>query len=123
MKVLVLKESAEGERRVAAVPATVEKMARAGMEVLVQAGAGLAAGFVDAEYQTAGAKVAGDLAGDVLLRWELGIGRASIRVVVAVLALGALPLGATVSGTAEIGALVVILVVGICLESRRKGER
>jgi len=63
------------------------------------------------------------LAGDVLLRWELGIGRASIRVVVAVLALGALPLGATVSGTAEIGALVVILVVGICLESRRKGER
>src|SRR5437588_8149172 len=68
MKVLVLKESAEGERRVAAVPATVEKMARAGMEVLVQAGAGLAAGFVDAEYQTAGAKVAGDLAGDVLLK-------------------------------------------------------
>ena len=62
------------------------------------------------------------LAGDVLLRLELGIGRGSIRVVGAVLALAALPLGATVSGTAEIGALVVVLVVGIGLESRRKGE-
>ncbi len=58
MRVAVLKEVVQGERRVAAVPATVEKMSGAGMEVFVEAGAGLASGFADAEYQRAGAQVA-----------------------------------------------------------------
>src|SRR5260370_32578934 len=57
MKVAVLKEMADAERRVAAVPATVEKMVAAGMEVLIQTGAGLASGFRDADYQGGGAKV------------------------------------------------------------------
>src|SRR5712664_2330877 len=57
MRVAVLKEVVQGERRVAAVPATVEKMSGAGMEVFVEAGAGLASGFADAEYQRAGAQV------------------------------------------------------------------
>src|SRR5467141_4062171 len=57
MRVAVLKESVEGEKRVAAVPATVEKMVGAGIEVLVEAGAGVASGFPDAEYRGAGAKV------------------------------------------------------------------
>ena len=57
MRVAVLKEILEGEKRVAAVPATVEKMVGAGMEVLVEVGAGLASGFADPEYLAAGAKV------------------------------------------------------------------
>jgi NAD(P) transhydrogenase subunit alpha len=69
MKVVVLKEVADGEKRVAAVPATVEKMAAAGMEVFVQAGAGLASGLPDADYQAAGARVEPDpRRGDVLLK-------------------------------------------------------
>src|ERR1700730_10105714 len=56
MRVAVLKEILEGEKRAAAVPATVEKMVGAGMEVLVEAGAGLASGFADAEYLAAGAR-------------------------------------------------------------------
>jgi NAD(P) transhydrogenase subunit alpha len=69
MKVVVLKEMADGEKRVAAVPASVEKMAGAGMEVLVQAGAGIASGFLDADYRGAGASVEADAAaGDVVLR-------------------------------------------------------
>src|SRR5437867_2318022 len=58
MRVVVLKEVAEGEKRVAAVPATVEKMVKAGMDVCVESGAGLASGFQDAEYRDAGGQVA-----------------------------------------------------------------
>ena len=57
MNVAVLKESVAGERRVAAVPATVEKLAGAGLAVQVERGAGLASGFPDAELEKAGAKV------------------------------------------------------------------
>ncbi|TMA37080.1 MAG: hypothetical protein E6J82_19265 [Deltaproteobacteria bacterium] len=39
MKVAVLKEIVAGEKRTAAVPATVEKMVAAGIEVKIQAGA------------------------------------------------------------------------------------
>src|SRR5215470_3020804 len=59
MKVAILREMADGEKRVAAVPATVEKMASAGMEILVQAGAGEAASFLDADYRAAGARIEG----------------------------------------------------------------
>jgi NAD(P) transhydrogenase subunit alpha len=69
MNVLVLKEMADGEKRVAAVPATVEKMVAPGMEVFVQAGAGLASGLLDADYRAAGAQVQpGPSGGDVLLK-------------------------------------------------------
>src|SRR6266446_9212111 len=73
MKVAVLKEMVAGEKRIAAVPPTVEKMVAAGMEVFVEAGAGLASGFADADYGAAGAKVQaspGALleSGDVLLK-------------------------------------------------------
>jgi hypothetical protein len=65
-----------------------------------------------------GGGVALYLAGDVLMRWELGIGRVSIRIGAAVLAVATLPLGAIVSAAAEIAALVVILVAAIGLETR-----
>src|SRR5438105_2586428 len=58
MRVVVLKEIAEGEKRVAAVPATVEKMVKAGVEAGLGSEAGLAAGCRDGEYREAGAQVA-----------------------------------------------------------------
>jgi NAD(P) transhydrogenase subunit alpha len=57
MKATVLKELAEGEKRVAAVPATVEKMVKAGIEVCLESDAGIASGFQDGEYREAGARV------------------------------------------------------------------
>lgn len=57
MRIAVLKESAPGERRVALVPENVTKLGKAGHEVRVEAGAGVEAGFPDAAYAAAGAKV------------------------------------------------------------------
>lgn len=57
VEVLVLKESAAGERRVAATPETVKKLVANGATVRVEAGAGLSAGFTDAAYADAGAKI------------------------------------------------------------------
>jgi NAD(P) transhydrogenase subunit alpha len=54
----VLKETAAGERRVAVVPETVGRLAKLGLEVLVEQGAGEAAGFPDADYESAGSRVA-----------------------------------------------------------------
>jgi NAD(P) transhydrogenase subunit alpha len=55
----VLQETSPGERRVALVPASVGVLAKAGHEVLLEPGAGAAAGFSDAEYRDKGAKIAG----------------------------------------------------------------
>ena len=63
------------------------------------------------------AGVAVFLTGDVLFRRELGIGRGTTRGAAAVLALATMPLGARVSPAAQIGALVVLLVVAIALET------
>lgn len=53
----VMAESAPGENRVAVSPDVVPKLRDAGLEVLVEAGAGLAASFTDAQYETAGAVI------------------------------------------------------------------
>ncbi len=58
MIVGVPKESFPGERRVALVPALVPSLAKAGCEVLVEAGAGAAALYPDAAYMEKGARVA-----------------------------------------------------------------
>lgn len=55
VEVRVLKETAAGERRVAATPETVKKLIAAGARVLVERGAGEGAGFVDSAYADAGA--------------------------------------------------------------------
>lgn len=52
------KESLAGETRVACTPATVTQLQKLGFEVVVESGAGLAAGLVDAAYEAAGATVA-----------------------------------------------------------------
>ncbi|MBP8908238.1 MAG: NAD(P)(+) transhydrogenase (Re/Si-specific) subunit alpha, partial [Pseudoxanthomonas sp.] len=58
VQVLVLKESAAGEKRVAATPETVKKLVAAGARVGVEAGAGLGAGITDQAYTDAGAQLA-----------------------------------------------------------------
>ena len=54
----VPKESYPGERRVALVPLVLPNLAKAGFEVLVQAGAGNEAGYPDAAYTEKGARIA-----------------------------------------------------------------
>ena len=48
------RERREGERRVAATPETVKQLAGLGLEVLVESGAGAAAGHGDEDYRPAG---------------------------------------------------------------------
>jgi NAD(P) transhydrogenase subunit alpha len=57
MRVGIPRETTQGERRVALVPETVGKLAAAGFELVVEAGAGEAASFPDGEYTEAGATV------------------------------------------------------------------
>ncbi len=59
MRLAVLSD-APGETRVAATPETVKKFAALGATVIVQAGAGQAAGFPDADYAAAGAEIVPD---------------------------------------------------------------
>ena len=56
--IAVTKETRGGETRVAATPETVKKLAAAGWTVVVEAGAGIAASYPDADYAAAGAKLA-----------------------------------------------------------------
>ena len=62
MIVGVPKEIYPGERRVALTPAVVALLAKAGLEVVIQAGAGEPAGYPDAQYQEKGAKLLSDRA-------------------------------------------------------------
>ena len=60
MRIVVPRESAAGERRVALVPESVKKLIQAGYEVAVESGAGEPAGFPDAAYKEAGAALESD---------------------------------------------------------------
>ena len=62
MIVGVPKESFPGERRVALVPSAVPTLAKAGMEVAVETGAGAEAGYPDADFAAKGAKILPDRA-------------------------------------------------------------
>src|SRR5271157_5524514 len=57
MIVGVPRESFPGERRVAMVPAVIPNLAKAGVEVVVESGAGAEAGYPDADYVNKGAKI------------------------------------------------------------------
>ncbi len=57
MKVAVVKETAPGERRVALVPEIIPRLRDAGLEILVESGAGDGAWFADSAYADAGASV------------------------------------------------------------------
>jgi NAD(P) transhydrogenase subunit alpha len=57
MIVGVPRESYPGERRVALVPTVLPHLAKAGLEVAIEAGAGVPAGFPDSEYAAKGARI------------------------------------------------------------------
>ena len=60
MIVGVPKEIYPGERRVALTPVVVPMLAKAGLEVVIESGAGEKAGYPDAQYQEKGAKILSD---------------------------------------------------------------
>ena len=62
MIVGVPKESFPGERRVALVPLVLPNLAKAGVEVVIEQGAGVEAGFADTAYIEKGAKILPDRA-------------------------------------------------------------
>ncbi len=62
MKVVVPRELAAGETRVAATPRTVKRMDRAGLAVHVESGAGAASGITDKEFSESGATIVEDRA-------------------------------------------------------------
>ena len=57
MKIAIPKENELGELRVAQIPNTVSRLVKQGFEVWVESGAGIGAGYDDAAYETAGAKI------------------------------------------------------------------
>ena len=57
MKVGIGRERRDGEKRVAATPETVTQLTGLGVDVTVEAGAGLASGYSDAAYEKAGAQL------------------------------------------------------------------
>lgn len=64
MLVVAVKETREGETRVALVPELVAKVTALGYDVVVEPGAGRAAQFDDEEYAEAGARIAADALSD-----------------------------------------------------------
>ncbi len=56
MLVGVPKETFPGERRVALVPAVIPNLKKAGFDVLIEAGAGVSAGYPDSFYEDKGAR-------------------------------------------------------------------
>ena len=57
MRIVVPKEIKAGEKRVALVPDIISKLTKAGLEVVIESSAGLAAEFSDDQYAAAGAKI------------------------------------------------------------------
>ena len=70
MIILIPRETVAGERRVAVVPDLVPKLTALGLEVVVEPGAGTAAGFLDAAYAEKGARLEADALGkaDIVLK-------------------------------------------------------
>ena len=62
MKVAIIKETRDGEPRVAATPETIKKIKALGPDFIVESGAGAASAFTDEDYNAAGAEIAPDAA-------------------------------------------------------------
>src|SRR5215831_15374842 len=67
MRVGIPRESVAGEHRVALVPETVGRLGE-GVDVVVEAGAGTAAGFPDEAYREAGATIGDPWDADVVAK-------------------------------------------------------
>ena len=70
MEVAVIRETVPYEKRVALVPDDITKLVKAGLGVVVEAGAGLDASVTDDMYRKAGAAIAGSVA-DILRRTDV----------------------------------------------------
>ncbi len=68
MSVGVVRETADGERRVALVPKVVASLVGKGVDVVVESGAGIDALIPDSQYVDAGATIGDPYAADVVLR-------------------------------------------------------
>jgi len=64
LKVLIAKERAEWESRVAATPETVKRLVKEGLDVAIESGAGDSAFLPDERFVSAGARIATDLAAE-----------------------------------------------------------
>ena len=95
MKLSVPKETHPQETRVAISPDTAKKFRALDLDVVIERGAGTGAGFADAEYEAAGARLAGD--GATLL--------SGANLVLKVRAPTNAELGAMAPGTALVGML------------------
>jgi NAD(P) transhydrogenase subunit alpha len=62
MKIGIVKERREGERRCAVSPDTVKKYVGLGAQVAIETGAGLSAAITDEAFKAAGAEIVGDAA-------------------------------------------------------------
>ena len=62
MKLAIVKETATGEKRVAASPESVKKLAGLGLSVSIEAGAGASANLTDKAFSEAGAEIVADRA-------------------------------------------------------------
>ena len=67
MRLGIPKETTPGEQRVALIPETVTRLGD-GVDVIVEAGAGEAAGFLDAAYTDAGAQLGDPWSADVVAK-------------------------------------------------------
>ena len=65
MLLVVPKESKAGERRVAATPATLNKLIKLGFEIHIEKDAGLLSLYPDSEYEKNGAKVVSDISSSI----------------------------------------------------------
>jgi len=92
MRVGIPRERGRHERRVAAVPSSVKTFVDRGWEVRVEAGAGVASGVLDAEYEDAGATIVPDPAAAHNADLVLRVGPPTVEEV------GMIPEGATVVG-------------------------
>jgi H+-translocating NAD(P) transhydrogenase subunit alpha len=68
MRIGVPKETAAGERRVAMVPDVVRRLAASGHEVVIESGAGVAAGLPDEDFTAAGAQIGDPFSADAIAR-------------------------------------------------------
>ncbi|MEQ1704708.1 MAG: Re/Si-specific NAD(P)(+) transhydrogenase subunit alpha [Rickettsiales bacterium] len=68
MKIAILREQIEGERRVAATPDTVKKYIALGASVSIESNAGSGISVSDSDYEAAGAAISGDISdADIIL--------------------------------------------------------
>ncbi len=65
MKIAIVKERREHEKRVAATPDTVKKLIALGFDIVVESGAGKGSQISDGEYSEAGAEIGADAAATI----------------------------------------------------------